>query len=335
VAVLLNSNAKRVNRKTHAQFERLVPNGDLFYCESLDDARRFSRQIIQERYSTVMVGGGDGTITHTMNLLIEAADSLSRGNTRHALPDIGVLKLGTGNGLAHLTGSGDPTSDVLRALSGNRPPAQPLRLIEDGASGWMFPFASIGYDARVLNDYLDVVNTTRTSFTRSLAKTLPGYFYALGTRTIPGELRQKRAHITVQSLGRASIIDPETEEEIPLEPRATLFDGTARAVIVGTSPFYGFGMKVLPYARRRSDRFHVRVSAASISFILARLPKLWSGKLKSSAIVDFLVEGVRIESTEALPLQMAGDARGQTKAVELRLAERAFRFIEGTTGAKA
>jgi diacylglycerol kinase family enzyme len=301
----------------------------------LDQAKSYARQIIAERYSTVMVGGGDGTITHTMNLLIEAAEALSRGNVRHALPDIGVLKLGTGNGLAYLTGSGKPTNDVLRVLSGAKPPAQPLRLVEDVSSGWMFPFASLGYDARVLNDYLDVLNATKTGFTRSLAKTLPGYFYALGTRTIPGELRQKRAQISVVSTGRASIIDPETGEEIPLEPRAKLFDGIARSVIVGTSPFYGFGMKVLPYARRRSDRFHVRVSSCAISFILARLPQLWSGKLKSDGIVDFLVEGVRIESTEALPLQMAGDARGSAKQVELRLAERAFRFIEGTGEAKA
>jgi diacylglycerol kinase family enzyme len=112
-----------------------------------------------------------------------------------------------------------------------------------------------------------------------------------------------------------------------------LFEGTARSVAVGTSPFYGFGMKVLPYARRRSDRFHVRVSTTPISTLLSHLPSLWDGTLKTG-FVDFLVEGVHIESSEALPLQMAGDARGHTKEVELRLAERTFRFIEGTGEAK-
>ncbi len=108
----------------------------------------------------------------------------------------------------------------------------------------------------------------------------------------------------------------------------------ARAVAVGTSPFYGFGMKVLPFARRRSDRFHVRVSSTPISFLLSHLPSLWSGTLKSPGFVDFLVEGVRLESTESLPLQMAGDARGAAHSVELRLAERTFRFVEGTGEAK-
>jgi diacylglycerol kinase family enzyme len=328
-AVLLNANAKRVNPKVREHFERLVPAGDLFYSETLAEAKLHAHRIIQERYSTVMVGGGDGTISHTMNLLIGAADALSRSSARHPLPDIGVLRLGTGNGLGYLTGAGKPTHDVLRVLSGARPPARPLRLIQESSSGWYFPFASLGYDARLLNDYVDMCTATRSSFGRSLAKTLPGYFFALGTRTIPNELKQKKARLKVVSLGRASIIDPETNEEVPVEPRATLFEGSARAVAVGTSPFYGFGMKVLPHARRRSDRFHLRVSTAPISYLLSHLPSLWDGSLQRG-FVDFLVEGVRIESTEPLPLQMAGDARGHTHEVELRLAERTFRFIEGT-----
>lgn len=335
VAVLLNANAKRVNRKVLQHFGKVIPEQDLYYSESLEDAARHARAIIDQRYSTVMVGGGDGTITSTMNLLLDAAKEASTRTSRHALPDIGVLRLGTGNGLAHLTRAGKPTKDVLRVVAGDRPPAEPLRLIEDSRSGWVFPFASLGYDARVLNDYIDVVNSTKTGLGRALAKTLPGYFYALGTRTIPGELRQKRARMRVTAVGRASIIDPETKEEIPLATDATLFEGIARAVLVGTSPFYGFGMKVLPYARRRSDRFHVRVSAASITYLLTHLPSLWSGSLESSEVVDFLVEGVRVESSEALPLQMAGDARGKTGELELRLAERAFRFVHGTADVKA
>lgn len=335
VAVLLNANAKRVNEKVLRKFEQVIPEQDLYYSETLEQGASHARAIIDQRYSTVMVGGGDGTITSTMNLLLDAAKEGSTRSTRHALPDIGVLRLGTGNGLAYLTGAGNPTHDVLRVVAGDRPVAEPLRLMEDPASGWVFPFASLGYDARVLNDYIDVINSTKTGFGRTLAKSLPGYFYALGTRTIPGELRQKRAQLRLVSLGRASIIDPETKEEIPLAANATLFEGVARAVLMGTSPFYGFGMKVLPYARRRSDRFHVRVSAASITYLLTHLPSLWSGKLDTSDVVDFLVEGVQIESSEPLPLQMAGDARGKTDRLEVRLAERAFRFVHGTGGVKA
>lgn len=335
VAVLLNANAKKVTTKVRDQFARLVPSEDLYFCESLEDGRRHTRSILAKRYDTLMVGGGDGTIATTLNLLVQEADKLSRPGHRHALPDLGILKLGTGNGLANMSGAGKPVSDAMRLVSGERPAARPLRVIEDVDSGWVFPFGSVGYDAQVLNDYVDLVDATRTGVGRSFAKSLAGYFYAIGTRTIPTELRKERAHIRIIATGRSSILDPETSEEIPLDIGTTLFEGSARAVAVGTSPFYGYGMKVLPYALRRTDRFHMRISNASISYLLSHLPSLWNGTINTPDFVDFLCEGIRIESSVALPLQLAGDARGHTKVVNMRLADRAFRLVEGTGKALA
>ncbi len=330
MAVLLNANAKKVGPKVREAMAALVPAEDLFFSRTFEEGAAHARTILERRYDTLLVGGGDGSITGAINLLVQASERLSRGSARHALPDIGVLKLGTGNALAHLTGAGRPLDDVSRILSGERPAAQPLRLVEDVATGAVFPFASMGYDAQVLNDYVDLVAAQKSGLGRTMAKSLPGYFYALGTRTIPTEIKARRAHVRVVATGRASVLDPETQEEIPLQTGATLFEGTARAVLAGTSPFYGYGLKALPHALRRSDRFHLRVSAASIPFILARLPSLWNGTLKTPDIVDFLVEGVRVESSEALPLQTAGDARGHTQQMELRLSERVIRLVDGT-----
>ena len=89
-------------------------------------------------------------------------------------------------------------------------------------------------------------------------------------------------------------------------------------------------MRVLPHANRRNDRFHMRISTASIGFLLSHLPSLWKGTLRTPDFVDFLVEGVRLQSSHDLPLQMAGDARGRVKTLKLRLAERTFRLLEGT-----
>ncbi len=333
VAVLLNANAKRVTPRVRDTFARLLPAEDLFYSTSLDQAKEHAREILSRRYSTVMVGGGDGTIACTMNLLLQAAEVLAR-HGRHALPDLGILPLGTGNALASLTGAGKPLYDLARILGGERPAARPLRLIEDKSSGWAFPFASMGYDAQVLNDYLDVVTKTKSRVGKVFAKTLAGYFYAIGTRTIPTEFKASQPQVHVKATGRASIIDPETNEEIALETGATLFEGTARAVLMGTSPFYGYGMKVLPHAQRRSDRIHVRVSTASIGYLLSHLPSLWKGTIKTPNIIDFLVEGVRVQSSRPMPLQMAGDARGHTDTLEVGLSERAFRLVDGT-GKKA
>lgn len=330
VAVLLNANAKRVNEGVRRSMGELVPSGDLFYCHTLEEAEAHVHTILDQRYGTVLMGGGDGTIATTINLLVKQAERMGRGDFRHALPDLGILRLGTGNGLANMTGAGRPSDDVARLLAGERPRAHVLRLIEDVDSGWVYPFASLGYDAQVLNDYVDAVKDSKTAFGRALMKSLPGYFWAIGTRTIPAELRAERARVRVVAQGRASILDPETAEEIPLEAGATLFEGSARAVAMGTSPFYGYGLKALPHALRRTDRFHIRVSAASIGFLLSHLPSLWKGTLKSPDFVDFLVEGADVESTVPLPMQMAGDARGHTNKVSVRLHERCFRLLEGT-----
>lgn len=328
--MILNARAKRVNERVKKAFEGVVPADDLFFSRSFEEAERHARTIIDRRYDTVLAGGGDGTITNTMNMLLRAAAAQSRGSHRHTLPDLGILRLGTGNGLATLSRAGEPIEDVARVLSGERPEATPLRLVEDASSGWVFPFCSIGYDAQVLNDFVDMNAAAESAAAKAVAKSLAGYFLALASRTIPHEMKAERAHVRVVSTGRASILDPETDEEIPLEKGATLFEGIARSISAGTSPYYGFGLCVHPFSRRRSDRFHLRISTASISYLLSHLPALWKGTLRSPTIVDFLVEGVTIESSLPMPLQMSGDARGHTDRLDLRLSERAFRLLHGT-----
>lgn len=328
-AVLLNANAKRVTPSVRRDFEQIVPKGDLYFSTTMAEGEEHARQIIARRYDTVLVGGGDGTIASTMNLLLRASNK-----SKHMLPDLGILPLGTGNGLACMTGADSALKEAKRVLGGERPAARPLRLIEDVASGWAFPFASVGYDAQVLNDFVELGQNTSTGVGKKMAKSLAGYFYALGTKTIPHELKGEHAKVRIVSTGRASILDPETDEEIALERGATLFEGMARSISAGTSPFYGYGLCVHPFARKRSDRFHLRVSAAPISFLLSRLPKLWNGTLRSKHIVDFLVEGVSIESSLPMPLQMAGDARGHVDRLDLRLSDRAFRLLDGAKGAK-
>lgn len=330
VAAMLNANAKRVNARVRESLARLMPDDDLFFSTSLDDAARFSRQILERRYGTLMLGGGDGTIAATLDRLLKASDQLAEEGAHHSLPAIAVLRLGTGNGLGYLSGAGKPIEDAMRLLSGERPGAQRLRLLRDVRADLVSPFGSLGYDATLLNDHVEVVNQTRTPVGRALAKSLGGYFYALGTRTVRSELFGSRSPVRVTARGQASAIDSETDEEVPLDADSVLFDGTARAVSFGASPFYGFGLRALPFARRRNDRFQVRVSKASVAFLLSNLPSLWKGTLRSPDFVDFLVEGVTIETGQPLAAQMAGDAYGRLDRLELELCPRIVDLVDGT-----
>ncbi|MEO1334336.1 MAG: diacylglycerol kinase family protein, partial [Myxococcota bacterium] len=201
VAVILNAHAKRVNSRVRASFARLVPSEDLFFSRSLEEAATIAQTIIERRYGTVMLGGGDGTIAMTLDLLLKAAEQLAPAGAAHALPAVAVLRLGTGNGLGHLSGAGKPLEDAMRLLSEEVAPSQPLRILKDAVTGAVTPFGSMGYDAQVLNDHVDVVQQTRTRIGRSLAKSLGGYFYALGTRTLLAELRAQPSSITLTARG--------------------------------------------------------------------------------------------------------------------------------------
>ncbi|MBI4817158.1 MAG: hypothetical protein HY791_12925 [Deltaproteobacteria bacterium] len=328
VAVLLNANAKRVTSAVRRSFERITPSEDLFFSRSLDEAASFSSEIIQRRYDVVLTGGGDGTLVQTLNLLLGAVDKHSRGLHRPKLPDIGILRLGTGNALAFATGAGHPIEDALAVLSGDVPRARPLSLVEEADSGQVHPFASLGYDAALLNDYLDCCTHVTSPAGKQMMKSVAGYFYALFAKTIPADLRAPAPSVRVVATGRASMLDPVTDEEIPLQTGTTLFEGCAKNVMWGTAPYYGFKMMVLPFAERRSDRFHLRVSTVSIPYLLGHLAGLWRGTLRTPRILDFLVEGARIESSVPLPYQTGGDGRGYRSSLEISLSPRTFRVLD-------
>lgn len=328
VAVLLNANAKRVTERVRDSVAQIMPKDDLFFSRSLEDAEQIASTIIERRYDVVLTGGGDGTIVQTMNNLIRAADRAACGLYRPPLPDLGALRLGTGNALAGATGAGKPIDDIMKVMAGKGPIARPLALIEETGSGNVFPFASVGYDAQLLNDFHGLVTSSTTPTGKAMSKSLGGYFYALFTRTIPTELRGDKARVNVTATGRCSVMNPETDEEIPLAPGATLFEGVARCVAMGTTPFYGYNLKIFPFAERRSDRFHLRISTAGIPQLLFHLPALWKGTFRSPDFIDFLVEGARIETSTSMPYQTAGDARGQIDNLELRLSHRTFRVLD-------
>lgn len=327
VAVVLNAHAKRVTPRLRRHMAALVPPRDLFYSTSVEEAQEIAGELVARGYQRVLLGGGDGTVATMLDLIAAAA---AEANPTRPLPEIGILRLGTGNALAHLTLAGAVHRDVARAISGVPLPYRTVRLVQELQSGRRIPFASLGYDAQVLNDHIDLVDHQRGSFGRRMAKSLAGYLYAVLTRTIPAEFSRRPARLRVTALGQASAIDPSTDNEKALPADGVLFEGKARAVAFGTTPFYGFGIRVLPDARRRPDRFHVRVSTASIGYLMAHVSSLWNGSLRGPHMHDFLVEGVRIESSRPLPMQIAGDAEGKHREASFRLANEVFRMILGT-----
>ncbi|NJK90062.1 MAG: hypothetical protein HC923_12200 [Myxococcales bacterium] len=137
-------------------------------------------------------------------------------------------------------------------------------------------------------------------------------------------------HLREHPLARARLAPrPVDGEEIPLPPGTVLFEGLARSVTAGTSPYYGYGLKALPDARRRADRFQLRVSTASAVYLLSHLPSLWKGTLRTPDFHDFLVEAVEIEADRPISTQLAGEAMGIRSKVLWTLSSNAVRLLPG------
>src|SRR5688572_28236622 len=154
VAVLLNANARKVTDKVVRTLSHAVPEGDLFLSKSELDARRIAQTVLDRRYHTVFLGGGDGTFTGFVNEILNQVDVRRQHLPSTQAPRFGVLKLGTGNSLAAMVKSnaGDGLlDDVLRARAGEVPGYRWVDLLE--VEGKRAPFAGLGLDGALLNEY--------------------------------------------------------------------------------------------------------------------------------------------------------------------------------------
>jgi len=326
LAVLLNVNAKRVTPSTIRAMRRAIGPEAVLVSRSLKEAEAHCTAVLDRKIELLAVGGGDGSVTHALNML----ERLGRERGTEALPTIGVLKLGTGNALGYLTGAGHVLDDIRAWMRRGFGPTRSLGLAEDVDDGFRFPFASVGYDARVLNDYEELVVSTQHPLGRWVMRSVWGYVVAAFSRTIPTELAARPIRFKLRATGPASAIDARTDEERPLPEGSVLFDGLARSVTTGTSPFYGYGIRALPFARRRHDRFQVRVSTATPLQLVARFPALWRGTLRTELFRDFLVSGVEVELSEPLPFQMAGEASGFRQRFRWELSKSSFQLASGS-----
>lgn len=322
-ALLLNANAKRFSQHLVRRLNGRGLAQDVFVTDTLHEAQIALRTILDKKYSILMIGGGDGTIASTLQMLVQAqVSSLSR-----SMPDIALMPLGTGNALASWLNLSSTIDDFRRLQEEPINHLEELRVLENPLTQDIFFLGSVGYDAQVLNDYVDMVQATPAGWRRRLAKSLPGYLYAIGTRTLAAERQRGPTRVEVRAKGAVSYVDYASKQEVSMEADSLLFAGIARAVLMGTVPNYGFGMKVLPQAVRRNDRFHVRISTAEVSHIFANLRGIWSGTESMPHFLDFLVEDVDVHTSQPLPLQLSGDAHGHVQHLRARLGAVNFRLV--------
>lgn len=341
VAVLLNRNARRVNDKVARRLQRLAGTDNLFYSRSLEQAEAFAREIVQRGYGTVVCGGGDGTFVQTINMVLRYIDEANawrvqrarRFGERQSLigqPRFAFLRLGTGNAIGRLVGAGSARDDLQRIV--DYLPARTLSIPMVQQERDRFFFAGMGYDSQILNDYNWLKAHTHHRLLKPAMHGVFGYFAALFARTLPriALTEEHKVEARIVTDGPAYYVDPTRGDFAePVAPGSVLFEGRTNFIGVASTPFYGYGFKMFPFARVSPTMMQLRVARINALSTLARLPSLWKGSYRDpQRVFDFLLTNVRVELSKPMPFQHSGEACGERDTLDMRLLDEPLQLVD-------
>lgn len=329
VAVLVNARARKVNARVVRALSHIVPRADLYVSRSPKDAHRIARDILRRGYDTVFCAGGDGTFIGFADEILSEAE---RSNI--LTPRFGVLKLGTGNGLAELVHAsslkdGGVLDDVRRACEGAVPGYRPLELLK--VDGRRTQFAGLGIDARLLNDYLGLKTKVQGTWGHWALTGSRGYALTVGLRTLPHALTHRLSE-QVEVRNAADVpayrLDSNGQAVEELAPGALLYRGPAMMVAASTIPFYGYALRMFPFAGQRPGHLHLRLGTVNPVAAVANLRALWRGEWFPRNIHDFHAVAVSVQAARAMPLQIGGDAAGERTSVEFRMSSKRLELVD-------
>lgn len=325
-AFLLNANARAVNDSLIEHLAEIVPAGDLFLSRTLEDAEVFVRTIARRGYGQVYLGGGDGTLVTTLGLLRSVVKKEGL-----AMPAVGVLKLGTGNAMAKAMHAAAALVDASHVVNKGAVTTRQVDMVET-EDGVLTPFAGMGYDGAVLNDYMWLKGKAKGSpIARRMVESVWGYLGAMLFRTVPNELKAPLPKVKVTTGSDAFYM--KTTEQGDVEERVpagtVLYEGPAPIISIGSIPYFGYGFTMFPFAGTKPGYVQLRIGSIPIPQILMNLwPRVWRGTFRHPQLQDFLVKDVVIESDRELPYQLGGDARGRQKRLAFKAAAEAVPMVE-------
>jgi Diacylglycerol kinase catalytic domain len=326
VAVLFNGQAKQVTYDVVHAMRKALPAALVLVSEDLPQAERHTRLILEAKPSLVISGGGDGAATRLLNLLRPLL-----GPTEQ-FPVVGMLRLGTGNAWARSSGSERYARAVAR-LPHLPWPVPTARFNLVAVEGILCPFAGVGWDARILNDYQRNLDRRSSQifgsriFTR-LHKGLGGYLYSLFRYTVPRELAEMRTgqpQLRVECLsGPAFRVDSAGRSTASED--GVLYEGPVSHAAAAVCVEYGYGIRAFPFAGQMPGFINLRIYDRSPIDALRYAKQLWTG-LPAPGLHDFFVKRARMSFSRPVPFEVGGDAHGERTLIDFAVADRTLEVL--------
>ena len=340
IAVLLNRNARRVNDAVVKRVERIVGRDHVYYSRSLEEAEAFTREIVQKGYGTIVSGGGDGTLCGTINMVHRYIEESNRWREERfqrygeaqvliGTPRFAFLRLGTGNGIGTVIGARNALKDLKNLIDYLPGRTHEIPLIEvDGEKCF---FGGLGFDSLMLNDYNRLKSRTSHPLLKPILHSVIGYLITLFVSTLPKALLGKaKMNVRISSRGKAYYVDPRRgDATIEVEPDTTLYEGPAMFVGVGSSPFYGAGFKIFPFANMMPGMMQLRIGRINPLVGVLNIASIWRGTYRNpNTVLDYLVEDIHVELTDPFPFQHSGDAMGLRQNLNLKIANENLKLVD-------
>lgn len=330
LAVLLNQHARGVRSSTARRLKEAAPAASVIVTKTREEAETAIEEALHRGFRKIVAGGGDGTLTAVATTIRQQVEAMRAANPGAILPlpEIGVLKLGTGNAVADLLGGTNPSDDLRRMAALTKPSTTSLDLID--CEGVTSPFVGFGYDAQILNDFIFIKDHARPNFVKRFVGTPIGYLIAAFGKSMPAQIMRKR-EVEVRVINAGSRVvrcTPHGMFEREVAPGQVLYQGPVRLLCAGTVPFYGFRFKMFPYARKVEGLMQLRISTTGVAEAVRHLPGIWRGTYDTATVEDYLVEAVQVRFSEPMPMQVGGDAVGYRREITLGVAPEAFRALD-------
>ncbi len=330
LTVLLNEHARGVRRSTARRLKEAVPGASVISTRTREEAEDAIQEALRRGFRRIVAGGGDGTVVQVATTIRNQIHAMRRQNPSAALPlpELGVLKLGTGNAVADVLGSTRPAEDLLRMALAESHATTDLDLID--CEGVQAPFVGFGYDAQILNDFMFFKDRARPAILKKVVGSLPGYLLAAFGKTVPNQLlRRADPEVRVINAGRRIYrATPHGLFERQVSPGQVLYQGPIKMLAAGTVPYYGFRFKMFPFARIVPGMMQLRIATTPVGEAVRRLIPIWQGRYESSSIEDYLVEAVQVRFSEPMPFQVGGDAAGYRREITFGVAPEPFRALD-------
>ncbi len=324
--MLINLRSRRGSTRLARTVRHHLPDARLALTRSLDEARQFLSDLNAGPAPELIVsGGGDGTAVSLLN-------ALERSGA--AVPTLGLVPLGTGNGWARATGSPEFRQAMRRlarhrAQVADRPwPTRTFDLVD--VEGVLSPWAGTGWDAEIVGDYQRLMH----ALPRRAAEWVggfPAYMVSLFGYTVPRMVLRRRANVRLVNLGSEALAIDASGEPVPVVgggAGAVLYEGPISVCGCGTTAELGLGFKAFPFAETVPGRMAVRIYSESTLRASRNVRKLWRGEHPLPNDAHWLLDACRMEFDRPVPFEIGGDVIGTRTTVDFKLATRRASLLD-------